>query len=98
MKGDFVYLNSQPLPWHEEIARFFSAAKEFDSYLATDAKLEQPIEKIMQGPIADSLTHAGQLVMLRRVAGAPVQINSYFAAEIIPGQIYSELPAASTKD
>jgi hypothetical protein len=90
MKGELVYLNSIPLDWEEEVRRFFCAAKEFDSYLASDAALNQPLEKITQGPIADALTHVGQIVMLRRVAGSPVRAESYFTAEIIPDKIHRE--------
>ncbi len=86
MKGELVYLNSAPLAWKEEIKRFFAAVEKFDSYLASGAPLGQPIEKVMQGPIADALTHVGQIVMLRRAAGAPVEAESYFAAEIVPGE------------
>jgi hypothetical protein len=84
MKGEFVVLNSAPLAWEDETKRFFSAVKEFDAYLASEAPLAQPIEKVMQGPIADALTHVGQIIMLRRVAGDPVKSESYFTAEIIP--------------
>lgn len=87
MKGDFVYLNSSPLSWDEEVTRFFSVAKEFDSFLASDEPLHQPIEKITQGPIADALTHIGQIVMLRRAAGAPISFANYFATEIVPGDM-----------
>lgn len=90
MKGEFVRLNSAPLSWNEEVTRFFSAAKEFDSYLASDAPLNQPIEKIIQGPISDALTHVGQIVMLRRAAGAPVRVESYFTAQIVSGEIEKE--------
>lgn len=89
MKGELVYLNSAPLPWEEEIKRFFSAVNEFDSYLATDEPLNQPIEKITQGPISDALTHVGQIVMLRRAAGIPIKSEGYFAAEIIPGNVFN---------
>ena len=98
MKGEFVYLNSAPLLWEDEIARFFSAVEEFDSYLASDAHLNQPIEKITQGPIADAFTHVGQIVMLRRAVGAPVQVESYFTAEIIPGKIDTEFFRTSNEN
>lgn len=87
MRGEFVVLNSAPLAWEDETKRFFSAVKEFDAYLASDAPLAQPIEKVTQGPIADALTHVGQIIMLRRAAGDPVQSESYFTAEIIPGRM-----------
>ena len=92
MKGELVYLNSVPNSWKEDLRRFFAAAREFDSYLASDAALHQPVEKIIQGPIADALTHIGQIVMLRRAAGSPVRSEGYFAAEIVPGKIYEDLP------
>ena len=95
MKGEFVHLNSMPVSWKEDLQRFFAAAREFDAYLASDAALQQPIEKIMQGPIADALTHVGQIVMLRRAAGSPIEPEGYFAAEIVPGKIYADLPQLS---
>lgn len=89
-KGEYVYKESPPLPWEEEVARFFAALKEFDSYLASDAPLGYPAEKIFQGPIADALTHVGQISMLRRMAGAPVRGENYFKAEIVIGRVGRE--------
>ena len=91
MKGEFVHLNSAPQSWKADVKRFFAAAAAFDDYLASDAAIQAPIEKIMQGPIADALTHVGQIVMLRRAAGSPIQPEGYFAAEIVPGKIYHDV-------
>ena len=90
MKGELRFLNSTPRVWDEEVKRFFAAARAFDEYLASSASLEQPVEKIVQGPVADALTHVGQLVMLRRAASSPVAVESYFAAEIVPDEIHRE--------
>jgi hypothetical protein len=90
LKGEMVYLTSSPLPWGEEVSRFFSAAERLDSYLGSGAPLACPVEKLIQGPIGDALTHVGQIVMLRRVAGSPVRAESYFTAEIIPGMVREE--------
>jgi len=87
LKGEMIYLNGEPLPWDEEVKRFFSAVKELDSFLASAAEIAVPIEKLTQGPIADALTHIGQIIILRRAAGAPVRTEPYFTAEIIPGEI-----------
>ena len=87
VKGEMVYLTSDPLPWNEEVTRFFSAVKEFDSYLASEAPLACPVEKLVQGPVGDALTHVGQIVMLRRMAGVPIRSEGYFTAEIVPGKI-----------
>jgi len=87
IKGELVYLTSAPLSWEEEIARFFSAVGELDSYLASGAPLACPMEKLIQGPIGDALTHVGQIVMLRRLAGKPVRVEAYFTAEIVAGMV-----------
>jgi hypothetical protein len=87
VKGKMVHLASEPLPWEAEITRFFSAVKEFDSYLASEGLLACPVEKLVQGPVGDALTHVGQIVMLRRMAGSPIDSAAYFTAEIIPGKI-----------
>lgn len=90
VKGEMVYLTSAPLRWEEEVTRFFSAVKELDSYLASGAPLACPFEKLVQGPIGDALTHVGQLVMLRRLAGKPVRAEAYFTADIVAGEVDKE--------
>ncbi|HUE83525.1 MAG TPA: hypothetical protein VMM84_15575 [Pyrinomonadaceae bacterium] len=82
--------NSVPLPWEEEVSRFFVELKKLDSYLASDAPLGCPAEKLFQGPIADALTHIGQISMLRRMAQAPVRGENYFRAEITLGRVWRE--------
>jgi hypothetical protein len=90
VKGEFVYVTSTPLPWGEEVSRFFSAVNALDSYLASDAPMACPVEKLIQGPIGDALTHVGQIVLLRRVAGKPVRVESYFTVEIVVGDVTEE--------
>lgn len=87
LKGEMVYLNAEPLPWNEEVARFFSAVRDLDLFLASDAPIDIPIEKLTQGPVADALTHIGQIILLRRAAGSPVRTENYFQADIIPGRV-----------
>lgn len=89
VKGEMVFLTSAPLSWKEETARFIFAVKEFDCYLASDESLACPVEKLVQGPIGDALTHVGQIVMLRRMAGAPIKPEGYFEANIIAGTLLS---------
>jgi len=90
VKGEMVYLTSTPLPWKEEVTRFFAAVKAFDVYLASDAPLAFPVEKLVQGPIGDALTHVGQIVMLRRMSGNPIRSAAYFTAEIVAGEVNQE--------
>ena len=92
-QGKHVWHDSTPLAWDKEVERFFFALKKFDDYLASDAPLEFAAEKLFQGPIADALTHVGQIAMLRRLAGAPVRGENYFKAEIIAGRVGPEQSA-----
>ena len=82
--------NTKPQPWDEQVARFFSELEKFDSYLASDHPLSAPVERLFQGPIADALTHVGQIAMLRRMAGAPVRGENYYKAEIVAGRVGDE--------
>jgi len=86
-RGEHVWPDSAQGSWEEEAARFFNTLQQFDAYLASDAPLGFPVEKIFQGPIADALTHVGQLALLRRMAGAPVRGENYFKAEIAAGRV-----------
>jgi hypothetical protein len=89
-KGKPAWRDSKPLPWEKEVERFFAALKCFDDFLASNAPMEAPLEKLFQGPIADALTHVGQLAILRRLARAPVKGESYYAAEIVAGRVGTE--------
>jgi hypothetical protein len=82
----YEWRDSEPLPWEQEVARFFAALKALDDRLASN-QLGFPPEKIFQGPIADALTHIGQISMLRRMSGAPVRGESYFKAQIAIGRV-----------
>lgn len=86
-KGAEQWHNSRPLPWDKGAERFFAALQAFDAYLASDAPLAAPAEKLFQAPIADALTHIGQISMLRRLAGAPVRGENYSRADIVVGRI-----------
>jgi hypothetical protein len=89
-RGKQTWNNSKPLPWNDEIARFFAALDAFDSYLASDEPLHAPEEKLFQGPVADALTHVGQIALLRRIAGGPIKGENYFRAEIEAGRVGSD--------
>lgn len=92
-KGQQTWRNSTPLPWEQETTRFFAALAAFDSYLASDNELGAPEEQLFQGPVADALTHVGQIAMLRRMAGGPVKGENYYVAAIEAGRVGAEQPA-----
>jgi hypothetical protein len=89
-KGNQQWHDSKPLSWDGEGQRFFTALQGFDNYLASAEPLQAPAEKLFQGPVADALTHVGQLAMLRRLAGKPIQGENYFVAEIAAGRVTAE--------
>ena len=86
-KGSETWNNAEPLEWSKEIDRFHAALKSFDDYLASDADLSGTCERLFQGPIADALTHVGQLTMLRRIAGTPMKGENYSRAKIEAGRV-----------
>jgi hypothetical protein len=85
--GKQAWNSSQPLPWEKEVERFFASLKKFDDFLASSEPLQAPPEKLFQGPIADALTHVGQIAMLRRLAGEPVKAENFYKAEIVMGRV-----------
>jgi hypothetical protein len=92
-EGNEKWSNSTPLSWDNEGERFHAAIKKFDDYLASDVPLHAAPDKLFQGPIADALTHVGQLAMLRRLAGNPTKGENYFAAEITTGRVGADQAA-----
>jgi hypothetical protein len=88
--GNPAWRDSQPLPWPDENVRFYAALNKFDDYLASDAPMHCPLEALFQGPVADSLTHVGQIAMLRRLANSPVKGENYFKADILAGRVGPE--------
>ena len=93
-QGQQTWHDSTPLPWSDEVDRFFAALKKFDDYLASGEPLHSPAEGLLQAPVADSFTHIGQIAMLRRLAGSPVKGENYFKAEIAAGRVGLEQSAA----
>lgn len=91
-RGAETWRDSTPQAWDEEVARFFTAARQLDEYLASDAPLAVAPERLFQGAIADALTHVGQLAMLRRLCGAPIRGENYARADIAAGRISLDQP------
>ncbi len=83
--GQQKWQNSSPLAWGQEVTRFFTALKKLDDFMGSGEPVQAPLEKLFQGPIADALTHVGQIAILRRMAGAPVKGENYYVADIQMG-------------
>jgi hypothetical protein len=88
--GRHEWHDSTPLPWEKEVERFHAGLAALDARLAASEPLGFSAEGIFQGPIADALTHVGQITLLRRMAGAPVRGENYFKADIAAGRLGPE--------
>lgn len=80
----------QPIPqveWESAVERFFRSVAALDAALASADPQSLPLEVIFQGPIADALTHVGQLALMRGMVDAPVRPESYARARIVVGRV-----------
>jgi hypothetical protein len=55
-------------------------------------------ERLLQGPFSDAMTHAGQLALLRRLAGAPVPPENFIVAEIREERLGPDQPEPVSPD
>lgn len=94
--------NYEP-PWvpvfSDEVARFHSVLSQLLTDFA-DTSLSAKIsdEQFLQGPLADAMTHAGQLAMLRRLAGKPVPAENFIYADIGADNVSAQQPAPVAPD
>jgi hypothetical protein len=79
--------------WDVEVRRFFDTLAALDRELSAAPLAPGVAEKLIQGPLADALTHVGQLAMLRGMAGAPVRPESYARATVTAGRVGPEQAA-----
>lgn len=89
-QGHMLWHTSQPLPWEQEQQRFFASLRALDTVLAANEPIHAPVERLLQGPVADALTHVGQLAMLRRMAGSAARGENFYVAAISAGQVDAE--------
>jgi len=82
-----------PFPWRAEENHFYGLLAALDRYLASDAPVHAPLERLFQGPIADAFSHVGQLAMMRRLAGSPIRGENYYVADITAGKVEAAQPA-----
>ncbi len=85
--GDIKWKAGGSDDWEREVARFFDGLSALDAALAADGPFKGSVDKMIQGPLADALTHVGQLAMLRGMAGVPVRPESYARAKIEAGRV-----------
>ena len=83
----------------QEILRFHALLEAIATRLAEDPDLPSGLaERLLQGPLADAMTHAGQLAMLRRLAGSPVPPEDFFEAAVSADHVDREQPLPESPD
>lgn len=92
-RGDEVWVSQPATTWEADAARMYAALGRLDARLAEGRAPACPAERLLQGPLADALTHIGQLAMLRRVAGAPVTGENFFVADVAAGRVGTDQSA-----
>jgi hypothetical protein len=85
--GERAWRPVAPAGWDADLSRFYAALDQFDTYLASPAAMQFGIEEMIQGPMADALTHIGQISLLRRHAGSPVRSEVMVLSHIEVGRV-----------
>ncbi|MFN7977381.1 MAG: hypothetical protein U0P30_04540 [Vicinamibacterales bacterium] len=86
VQGEYRWEAAGVTDWPTAVTRFFEGLAALDHALETSAA-SFSAEVLFQGPIADALTHTGQLAMLRGIAGASIRPESYARATIAAGRV-----------
>ena len=99
----FVGGQYRPLPLptlQAETLRFHEMLADLARHLEADTPLREGVtaERLLQGPFADAMTHAGQLAMLRRLAGLPVPPENFIVADIDASRLDADQPAPRSPD
>jgi hypothetical protein len=83
----------------DEIARFHEMLASLSAHIASDPPpANLTAEQLLQGPLADAMTHAGQLAMLRRLAGVAVAPENFIVADIDKERLGADQPAPVSPD
>jgi hypothetical protein len=84
----------------EEIERFHEMLGLLAQHLRNGDELLEGMseERLLQGPFSDAMTHAGQLALLRRLAGAPVPPENFIVAKIAPDRLGPDQPKPVSPD
>jgi len=86
-RGESIWTAAGSDNWDVEVRRFFDGLAAVDRELSSEGAFTGSVEKLIQGPLADALTHVGQLAILRGMTGAPIRPESYARADIAPGRV-----------
>ena len=91
---------AEPLStFSNEVERFHKLVEDLSAHLAAGTEIKQiSLNQLLQGPISDAMTRAGQIAILRRLAGSPVGSENYIFAEISAEKLGSDQPLPAAPD
>jgi len=82
-----------------QVTRFHQVLEDLARHLEAGTPLRDTTpERLLQGPLADAMTHAGQLAMLRRLAGHPVPPENFIVADVSPDNLGADQPPPVSPD
>jgi len=82
-----------------EIQQFHDMLESLSDHLKSgDPMRDTTEERMLQGPLADAMSHAGQLAMLRRLHGSPIPPESFIVADISPDNLGPDQPDPVSPD
>jgi len=91
-----------PLPespdFEEEVRRFHEQLEFLSGQLAEVELEAESARRLLQGPLADAMTHVGQLAMLRRIAGSALPAENFYRADIDADNVSANQPLVEPND
>ena len=97
--GDEAYVHVHPqLDWAGEVRVLHETLASIDARLGEPSLEDETLERLLQGPLSDAMTHVGQLAMLRRVAQSPLRGENFYKADIRIGQVSEQQPDPVSSD
>ncbi len=85
--------------FRDTIAHFHETLADLARHIESDRELRDVTgAQLLQGPLADAMTHAGQLAMLRRLAGSPVPPENFVFADISADNLGPDQPPPAAPD
>jgi hypothetical protein len=82
-----------------EVERFFALLRETSDRMLEAVGISDAVaERLLQGPLSDVMSHAGQLALLRRLSGSPIAPENFYDAAIHPSRLGLDQAAPNSPD
>lgn len=86
------------LDWEGQVKLLHGVMGELDAALAAGGADPEQLHRLLQGPLADAMTHVGQIAMLRRMAGSPIPAENFYLADVEVGRVGADQPDPVSPD